>query len=110
VGKVHLEKGDEYMGTHEANIEEIDSEHYLSLKIKDIVLKVPLTKDEPNEIKKVFNELILHLKKSPLSFTMKEVEDGDLIYYVAKEYIKQLNTELSEVYKELEAHQLLDQK
>jgi hypothetical protein len=41
---------------------------------------------------------------------MKEVEDGDLIYYVAKEYIKQLNTELSEVYKELEAHQLLDQK
>ena len=39
---MHLEKGDEYMETHEANIEEVDSEHYLSLKIKDIVLKVPL--------------------------------------------------------------------
>ncbi|MDD5343391.1 MAG: hypothetical protein PHW12_03105 [Smithella sp.] len=71
---------------------------------------MPLTKDEPNEIKKVFNELILHLKEGPLNFTLKEVEDGDLIYHVAKEYIKQLNTELTEVYKELEAHQLLDSK
>ena len=107
---MHLEKGDEYMETHEANIEEVDSEHYLCLKIKDIDLKIPLTKDEPNEIKKVFNELILHLRKGPLSFTMKDVEDGDLIYHVAKEYINQLNTELSEVYKELEAHQLLEQQ
>ena len=107
---MHLEKGDEYMETYEANIEEFDSEHYLSLKIKDIVLKVPLTKDEPNEIKKVFNELILYLKKGPLCFTMKEVEDGDLIYQVAKEYVTQLNAELKEVYQELEDHQLLEQK
>jgi hypothetical protein len=97
------------METHEANIEEVDSEQYLSLKMKNTVLKIPLTKDEPNEIKKVFNELILHLKKGPLSFTMKDVEDGDLIYHVAKEYIKQLNTELSEVYKELETYKLLEQ-
>lgn len=105
---MHSEKGGKYMKTHEANIAEMDSEHYLSLKIKDIVLKVPLTKNEPNEIKKVFNELILHLKKGQLSFTMKEVEDGDLIYQVAKEYITQLNIELEEVYQELEAHQLLE--
>jgi len=107
---VHLEKGDRYMETHEAILEEVDSEHYLSLKIGDTVLKIPLTKDEPNEIKKVFNALIIRLKKGPFNFTMVEKEDGDLIYHVAKEYVKQLNTELSEVYQELEHNQLLEQE
>ena len=107
---MHLEKGDKYMETHEAIVTVDDSEHFLSLKIKDSVLNVPLTKDEPNEIKKVFNELIIHLKKGPLKFSMAEKEDGDLIYQVAYEYVKQLNKELSEVYQELEAYQLIEQK
>jgi hypothetical protein len=98
------------METHEATLKVDDSEHYLSLKIENDILNVPLTKDEPNEIKKVFNKLIIHLKKGPLKFTMTEEEDGDLIYQVAKEYVIQLNNELSEVYQELEAHQLLEQK
>lgn len=108
--KVRLEKGDKYMETHEAIVTVVDSEHYLCLKIEDTVLKVPLTKDEPNEIKKVFNELIIHLKKGPFNFVIAEKEDEDLIYHVAKEYVKQLNTELSEVYQELEDHQLLKLK
>lgn len=107
---MHLAKGDEYMETHEAIIKVDGSEQFLSLKINESILDIPLTKDEPNEIKNVFNKLILYLRKGPFNFTMKEKEDGDLIYQVAKEYIKQLNTELSEVYKELEAHHLLDQK
>jgi hypothetical protein len=40
--------------------------------------------------------------------SMEEKEDGDLIYYVAKEYVTQLNKELSEVYRELEAYQLIE--
>lgn len=107
---MHLAKGDKYMETHEAIIKVDGSEQFISLKINNSILDIPLTKDEPNEIKNVFNKLILYLKKGPFNFRMKEKEDGDLIYHVAKEYIKQLNTELSEVYKELEAHQLLDQK
>ena len=98
------------METHEATLKVVDSEHYLSLKIENDVLNMPLTKDEPNEIKKVFNELIIHLKKGPLKFTMTKEEDGDLIYQVAKEYIIQLNNELSEVYQELEHNQLLEKK
>ncbi len=107
---MRLEKGEVYMATHEAILEEIDSERYLSLKIEKTDLKVPLTKDEPNEIKEVFNKLIIHLKKGPLKFTMTEEEDGDLIYQVAKEYITQLNAELKEVYQELEEYQLLEKK
>ena len=107
---MRLEKGGRYMETHEAIVTVVGSEHFLSLKMKDADLNVPLTKDEPNEIKKVFNELIVHLKKGPFKFSMSEKEDGDLICQVAKEYVKQLNKELIDVDRELEDHQLLEQK
>lgn len=95
------------METHDANVTVDSSEHILNLRINDSTMKLPLTKDEPNEIKKVFNELIIHLKRGPFKFSMEEKEDGDLIYHVAKEYVHQLNKELSEVYQELEAYQLI---
>jgi len=97
------------MDIHEAIVTSVDSEQFLSLKIGDADLKIPLTKDEPNEIKKVFNELIAHLRKGLFNFKMEEKKDGDLIYQVTKEYVKQLNKELGEVYQALEAYQLLEQ-
>lgn len=100
-------KGGGFMETHKALITTVDSEQYLSLKINDTQLNLPLTKDEPNEIKKVFNELILHLKKGLFCFSMEEKEEGDLIYQVANEYVKQLNKELEEVYQALTDYQLL---
>ena len=106
---MHLEKGGKYMETHEAIVTINGSEQFLSFKINSSVFKLPLTNDEPNEIKIVFNELIKHLKKRPFNFSIAEKEDGDLIYEVAKEYIKQLNKELNEVYQELVEYQLLDQ-
>ena len=105
---MHSEKEGKYMETHEAKVIVDGSEHILSLKINYSTLKLPLTKDEPNEIKRVFNELIIHLKKGPFEFSMVEKEDGDLVYHVAKEYIDQLNKELSEVYQELEAYHLIE--
>ena len=105
---MHLEKGGKYMETHEAVVISDGAEQFLSFKINGSILNLPLTKDEPNEIKNVFNELIKNLKKGPFIFSLAEKEDGDLIYEVAKEYIKQLNKELSEVYQELEEYQLLE--
>lgn len=105
---MHSGKGDKYMETHEAKVIVEGSEHILSLNINDSTLKLPLTKDEPNEIKKVFNKLIIHLKKGAFKFNMAEKEDGDLIYHVAKEYIDQLNKELSEVYQELKDYHLIE--
>ena len=103
------EKEGGFMETHKALITTVDSEQYLSLKINGTQLDLPLTKDEPNEIKKVFNELILHLKKRLFCFSMEDKEDGDLIYQVANEYVKQLNKELEEVYQALGDYQLLEQ-
>lgn len=105
---MHLGKGDKYMETLEAKVIVEGSEHILSLIVNDSTLKLPLTKDEPNEIKKVFNKLIIKLKKGAFKFTMAEKEDGDLIYHVAKEYIDQLNKELSEVYQELKDYHLIE--
>ena len=99
-----------FMETHRALLTTVDSEQYLSLKINGAQLNLPLTKDEPNEIKKVFNKLILHLKKGLFCFSMKEKKDGDLIYQVANEYVKQLNNELKEVHHELKTNQLLEDK
>ena len=105
---MHLGKGDKYMETHEAKVIVEGSEHILNLNINDFNLKLPLTKDEPNEIKKVFNKLIINLKKGAFEFSMAEKEDGDLIYHVAKEYIDHLNKELSEVYQELKDYNLIE--
>ncbi len=96
------------METHDAKVIVDGADHILSLKVKDSILNLPLTKDEPNEIKKVFNDLIIHLKNGPFEFSMEKKEDGDLIYHVANEYVKQLNKELSEVYQELKDYQLIE--
>lgn len=105
---MHSEKEGRYMETHEATVIVDGSDHILCLTIGDSILKLALTRDEPNEIKKLFNDLIVHLKKGQFEFSMEEKEDGDLIYHVAKEYIDQLNKELSEVYQELEAYHLIE--
>ena len=95
------------MDMYSAEVIEIDDDRFLSLKVDKDELRIPITKDEPVEIKKVFNALILKLKKGPFNFSIKEEENGDIIYHVTKEYIEQLNSELGDIYKELEESGLL---
>ena len=97
------------METYNAEVVEKDSECYLSFDVKGEKYNIPLTKDEPNEIKNVFNKLIINLKKGAFNFILPEKEDADIIYHVAKEYIDQLNTELHDIYKELEEYNLIDE-
>ncbi|OGU13735.1 MAG: hypothetical protein A2076_09945 [Geobacteraceae bacterium GWC2_53_11] len=65
-----------------------------------------LTEDLPNEIKAVFNQLILRLKMEHFNFNLADV-DTDLFSQIAKEYIGQLNKELTTIYTELVHHGLL---
>lgn len=94
------------METYNASVTNDESNHYLELDIKEKVLKIPLTKDLPNVVKDVFNELILRLKREHFRFELSETE-SDLFSQVSKEYIDQLNSELSAVYEELKHHNLL---
>ncbi|MBC8287148.1 MAG: hypothetical protein H8E42_06705 [Nitrospinae bacterium] len=96
------------MVTHEAEIIEVDKEHFLALKMPDNTLKIAITQDAPKEVKKVFNELIVSLKNEVFKFSLKKQEDEDIYYHVAKEYISQLNSELNDIFKEMEEYSLLD--
>lgn len=97
------------MEIYNAKVIELDSEYSLSFNINDETYSIPLTKDEPNEVKGVFNQLIIHLKKGSFNFNMEEKEDSYVIYHVAKEYIDQLNAELDAIYEELKVHKLIDE-
>ena len=85
------------------------AEEPLLLKMNDGDLKIPITKDQPKEIKSVFNELIKSLKNGPMKFQIEEVENGDIIYQIGKEYVNQLNSEIKKVYSELESYYLTSQ-
>ncbi len=95
------------MVTHEAEIIEVEKEYLLALKMPDNTLKIAITQDVPNDVKKVFNELIVSLKNGVFKFALKEVKDKDIFYHVAEEYISQLNSELDVIYKEMEEYNLL---
>ncbi len=97
-----------FMVTHEAEITEKDNEHYLVLKLPDNCLYIPITQDLPKDVQKVFNQLIIALKKGIFAFSIAEMEGGDIFYHIAKEYISQLNSELKDVFKEMEDHGWLD--
>ncbi len=96
------------MATHNATIERIDSTNAtLKLVLGTDVLKIVLTKDNPNEIKSVFNKLLSHLKNGEIDFNLIDDKD-DLYFHICKEYIDQLNIELKSTYIELKDNGLLN--
>ena len=66
-----------------------------------------MSEDDPIEIKRSFNKIILRLKKRKFQLKFEET-DQDLFCQVAKEYLDQLNKEIIEVYEEMEQHGLLE--
>lgn len=97
------------METHKATINRVDSKTSLCFAIREKTLVINLTEDKPNEVKSVFNQLILELKKGEFKFELDDSET-DLFHHISSEYISQLNSELSSVYKELEDYDLLESK
>ncbi len=94
------------METYDASVINEEDDWFLVLSINGDSLRIPLTKDEPLAIKSVFNDLILKLKEKEFEFKIQEPGD-DLFSQIAKEYIKQLNTELKSVFKELSDYGLV---
>ena len=97
------------METYKAEVIDDEQEHYLALKIPDNMLNIPITKDVPLEVQKVFNHLIVALKGGAFEFEIEQKDAGDIFYHIAKEYISQLNAELTDIYYEMEEHGLLEQ-
>lgn len=102
------EKEEKYMETHKATINRQEEKTSLVLHINEDQLDIELTEDKPNEVKKVFNNLIAFLKKGSFEFELED-EKEDLFFHICTEYISQLNTELSSIYQELEDYELLEE-
>ena len=95
------------METHKATIERKDTTSaILKLLVGTVTLDISLTEDNPNDVKSVFNELILHLKNGQFEFELTDTEE-DLYTHICKEYIKQLNIELASIYEALKYNELL---
>lgn len=94
------------METLKAKIVRTEVNTTLSLSMAGADLNIPLTEDKPNDVKAVFNKLLLQLKNGAFRFELDDAKE-DLYHHICKEYITQLNAELAGVYKELEDYNLL---
>ena len=95
------------MATHKATIDRKDNNSAnLKLSIGTEELNIVLTEDNPNEVKAVFNKLLLQLKNGEIEFDLTDDKD-DLYFHICKEYITQLNAELKSTYTELKDNWLL---
>ena len=85
----------------------VESEGKYSIVIGDEdSISIPMSEDDPNEVKRSFRKIILRLKKGIFQIKFVETEQ-DLFSQVAKEYITQLNKEIIEVHGEMKQHGLL---
>lgn len=97
------------MEMHNALVESSGEKKILRLVFSDTSFEIPLTEDEPKKIKSVFNELIKRLKTGPFNFNFSE-DGNDLFVQISKEYISQLNRELTAVHEEMKHFNLLTLK
>lgn len=91
----------------EAVVEEVEEKYFIKIK-SGLDVSIPISEDNSTVVKSAFNKLILRLKTGMFQINLVVVDEG-LVHQVAKEYIRQLNVEISEVYNEMEEHDLLDQ-
>jgi hypothetical protein len=94
------------MLNHNATIERDKEKANLVLTIGTQKYYIALTDDNPADVKKVFNNLIVELKKGKFSFTLVD-ETQDLFFFICEEYIKQLNGEIADVYSQLKKNELV---
>ncbi len=102
------EKEEKYMEMFKASIIRGDQNTILALHVGDNRHDIILTEDNPNNVKTVFNRLLQQLKNGVFNFELEDSTE-DLYFHISKEYITQLNSELSNVYNELKDYELLNE-
>lgn len=102
------EKEVKFMETNKATIHRGDQNTFLVLNVNNHDSRIILTDDNPNNVKEVFNKLLLELKKGLFEFELVD-ESEDLYHHICQEYIVQLNDELQSIFQELEEYELLEE-
>ncbi|MBE7466773.1 MAG: hypothetical protein HS116_25160 [Planctomycetes bacterium] len=94
------------METIKALIESIDDKRFIKIVLVSDEIRIPLTEDQPNEIKKAFNKLIARIREGEFKIEIEAVGE-DLFSQVASEYINQLNREIRDVFIEMKDYGLI---
>ena len=84
-----------------------DDKHFIKIETEDGEIKIPISEDNPNEVKSAFNKIISVIKKKVFQIELNDVGQ-DLFSQVANEYVTQLNREIQEVRKEMEGYGLVN--
>ena len=95
------------METLEATVVVEKDKYLIRITDGEEFISIPISDDQPNEVKSAFNKIILRLKRGKFKINMVEGLQ-DLFSQVANEYIKQLNRELIEVFGEMEQYGLIE--
>lgn len=95
------------MDTISAAVVEEDDNHYIDIGDENPI-RIIISSDDPIQIKSAFNLLMLRLKEGEFEIELKDQSD-DLFSQVAKEYLTQLNSELKEVYEEINENGLTEE-
>lgn len=102
-----MAKEEKYMDIINAIVIEENDNHYIKIGDQDPI-KILISDNDPKQVKSAFNKLLLRLKQGEFEIKLEE-ENEDLFCQVAKEYLKQLNSELQEVYEEMNENGLTEE-
>jgi hypothetical protein len=91
------------METIRASVAQINEKYFINIEDKGRTISIPMSEDNPKEVKSVFNKLITRIKEGEFRIELSEVGE-DLFSQVANEYLIQLNREIQEVYDEMKQH------
>lgn len=94
------------METIRATVESLDGKYFIKIEIGEENISIPMSEDNPNEVKSAFNKIITRIKAGEFKVNLEEVGD-DLFSQVANEYIAQLNREIREVHGEIKEYGLV---
>lgn len=94
------------METKKATINRLVTHTSLILEGRRDSFEIILTDDNPNNIKSVFNEIIIELKHGLFQFELED-DKKDMFHHICVEYLKQLNAEIQTIFSELQEYDLL---
>lgn len=94
------------MVTLKATVENVGDKYFIKINVEDAPVAIPLSDDNPNEVKGAFNKLIKRIRIGEFTIKLDKVGE-DLFSMVASEYLTQLNREIQEVRSQMKENGLV---
>ena len=101
-----MESEEKSMEAIRATVESLNDKYFIKVITGDEEISIPMSEDNPNEVKSAFNKLINRIKIGEFQIKLENVGE-DLFSLVANEYLSQLNREIQEVYGEMKQYGLV---